>query len=161
MNHQTNMAFVRSCRHAFETLFSMEVDVGDPVVWRAGGAAPDVRARVTLSGEANGRFELGMPVETARRLATVFSGVEVENGDELLPDALGEIAGIIAGGGAARLGSESTDLSCPEVAFGVHLSLHPDHGSAGVRIPCACDCGEFTLGVALRPAPSAWGRAAA
>lgn len=161
MDHQANMAFVRACRHAFATLFQMDVEVGDPLVWSGGGAAQGVRSRVVLRGGVEGRFELAMPVETARRLATVLTGTEVGPGDEALPDALGVIAETIAGGGAAGLSESGATLSCPETAFGVHLAMPEEGVAAGVRIPCVCDCGEFTLGVLVRAGGGRAGRAAA
>lgn len=159
MDHQVTMAFVRSLRHAFGTLFPMEVMTADPVVPDAPARSALLVARVRVSGEFEGHMELRAPAETARRLTTLMLGTEVDAKDDLVPDAIGEIAGMIAGGGAARLGATDTALSCPEVTFGGGVAGFV--GQTEVSVPCGCDCGEFSIVLCVRRNAGRVGRAAA
>ncbi|HBS29714.1 MAG TPA: chemotaxis protein CheX [Phycisphaerales bacterium] len=152
MDQNYILPFIKSTRNIFETMFQMSVEVSDPVVRKGDSPSHDVSGIIGMSGDTEGSVVLSFPMETARRIVTVFTGQEVGENLEDLSDAVGELVNMIAGGAKAQFAGQKVSISCPSVVIGSSHSVYGRKDAVCVTIPCACDCGEFNVEVSTRPA---------
>lgn len=147
--------FIKTTKNLFETMFQMAVDVKDPVVKSTHGPSFDVSAIIGMSGDVEGAVVLSFPRATAQRVVSLFTGADVGGSDEDLSDAVGELVNMIAGGAKAQFKGRSVSISCPSIVIGTNHVVFGKKDVVCVVIPCSCDCGEFNVEVAIRPAAAA------
>jgi chemotaxis protein CheX len=75
-----------------------------------------VAAMVELSGDIEGRIILDVESSTAARIASLISGTEVPETDDLVREAVCELANQVIGNAVATLNDE-----------GFHFRVHPPH----------------------------------
>lgn len=110
-------------------------------------AGPMVTACVNIGGDWDGSVALTFPTALCRRLASGMFGLdEAELDDELVQDAVGELANI-AGGNVKGMVPGETVLSLPQVISGNGLTITVP----GTRLLCAaafdCEGDLFTVAV--------------
>jgi chemotaxis protein CheX len=85
-----------------------------------------VAALVTISGDIEGRIVFDLDPETAVRVASHFAGADLPESDELVREAVCELANQVTGNAITALNDQ-----------GFHFRVHPpvlltsEHGSAG------------------------------
>ncbi|MCR9217936.1 MAG: chemotaxis protein CheX [bacterium] len=147
--------FVVSVRNTFETMLQMGVEIGEPVVKADRAPSHDVSGIIGFNGDVGGSVVLSFPFATAQRIVSVFTGMHV--GDEAtddIADAVGELVNMIAGGAKAQFPGRTVSISCPSVIVGENHTVQCARGAVCVLIPCGCDCGGFTVEVAIRSVPA-------
>lgn len=79
-----------------------------------------ISAMVGLAGTYNGLVSIHQPVSLGTKLASIMLDMELEEGDQDVLDALGEVANMIAGNFKQHLskGGQDVRLSTPSVATG-------------------------------------------
>ncbi len=156
------MPFIKATRNIFETMLSMGVEIGDPVIKQAGEPSLDVSGIIGFTEGFEGAVILSFPEATALRLVSVFVGAEVTEPGEDLNDAIGELVNMIAGGAKAQFEGRHISISCPSVIYGKGHTVSGVKSVVTVVLPCECDCGDFALEIAVKDAsgsPSASGAA--
>ena len=110
-----------------------------------------VAAMVRVSGDIEGRIIFDVDPETAQRLASQFSGTEVQESDDLVPEAVCELANQVIGNAVTTLNDQ-----------GFHFRVHPpvlhtlEHGSKSsedteaLLISFDTDSGSAFMNIALR-----------
>jgi chemotaxis protein CheX len=91
------------------------------------GDADERTAIVGLSGSMRGTCEIRMSKQGARTVASaMLGGVEIEEGDDSVDDAIGELCNMLAGGWKNRIHSlaGSCALSPPTVISGGDYKVH-------------------------------------
>ncbi len=151
--------FIKSAKNVFETMFQMPLECGAPSVKSESSASYDVSAIIGFAGEVEGAVVLSFPEAIARRIVTLFVGSEVTSKEDL-SDAVGELVNMIAGGAKAQFTSKKVSISCPSVVIGSGHIVHGKKDMVTVMIPATCDCGQFAIEVAMRPAANAGAGAA-
>lgn len=146
--------FIKSAKNVFETMFQMPLECGAPRVKTEANASFDVSAIIGFVGEVEGAVVLSFPEAIARRIVTLLVGSEVTSKEDL-SDAVGELANMIAGGAKAQFPSKKVNISCPSVVIGSGHIVHGKKDMVTVIIPATCDCGQFSIEIAMRPAANA------
>lgn len=79
-----------------------------------------ISAMVGLAGSYNGLVSIHQPISLGTKLASVMLDMELEEGDQDVLDALGEVANMVAGNFKQHLSKGGLDvrLSTPSVATG-------------------------------------------
>lgn len=79
-----------------------------------------ISAMVGLAGSYNGLVSIHQPISLGTKLASVMLDMELEEGDQDVLDALGEVANMVAGNFKQHLSRGGLDvrLSTPSVATG-------------------------------------------
>jgi chemotaxis protein CheX len=144
------LPFIKATRNTFETMFQMEVECGAPALRKQETPTFDVSAIIGMSGDVEGSVVLSFPMETARRVVAVFTGMEAPTEQADLADAVGELVNIIAGGAKAQFSGKNVSISCPSVVIGQSHSVFGAKDVVCVTIPCTCDCGQFNVEVATK-----------
>ncbi len=146
--------FIKSAKNVFETMFQMPLECGTPSIKTEASASYDVSAIIGFAGEVEGSVVLSFPEAIARRVVTLFVGSEVTSKEEL-SDAVGELVNMIAGGAKAQFTSKKVNISCPSVVIGPGHIVHGKKDMVTVMIPATCDCGQFSIEIAMRPSTGA------
>jgi len=133
----------------WESLFGIPVEEVAPP---AGPTPADaVTASVSITGEWHGTLAMTFPAALGRRLASrMFRLPEDRLGDDLLGDAVGELANI-AGGNVKGMLDGDTELSLPTVGRG---PLAPTDPTLRPLCECAFACAGEVFVVALHVTPT-------
>lgn len=91
------------------------------------------------------------PEKTATAVASSFAGFDISYDSEDMPDAIGEMANIVAGGIKLMLSQRGTrvEISLPTVISGTGLRLRILQGISSWKECFECDHGRFWTGVFL------------
>lgn len=152
MDTQYITCFITATCKVFETMLNLPVETGSPTMKEPGKPAHDVSAIVGLGGDMEGSVVLSFPVTSAQRIVSLFSGANLEPNHPDFADAIGELVNMIAGGAKALFKGFKVAITCPSVVIGSDHLVFGRKDTTCVVIPCTCDCGDFAVQVALRPA---------
>lgn len=143
--------FISSIRDVFKTMADVEVQVLKPTIELKGKHA-DVSGVIGFSGEVVGACVLCYPKEVACKLASAFAAEELSIEHPDLPDAIGELTNMVAGGAKAQFAGLSVDISLPTVVIGQQHDITVTGVPSNVPrliIPCQTDFGTFHLEAAM------------
>lgn len=147
MNAQQIRCFLESTENLFTTMLSSKVEFGRPEMQPRDAKHHDVSGIIGLSGDIVGSVVVGFPMQTALAAVEAFIGMRIEVEDENFPDAIGELANMIAGGAKAKMDGDDISISCPSVVIGADYTVQRPKQTNCVRIPCRSTFGEFDLKV--------------
>ncbi len=155
MDQSYVIPFVRSLQNVFETMLQLPLQIGQPQVRKSQEASSehevsDVSGIIGLSGDIEGSVILCLPTATAERLASLFTGTELDCTHEDLADAIGELVNMISGGAKAQFTGKEVSLSCPSVVLGSQHRVLNRRDTMTFEIACGSDVGNFTVEVVLQ-----------
>ncbi len=139
-------AFTAATVAAFQELCAVEVVPGEPGI-TDGDVVGDVLATLTLKREPDGRLVLAFPLAVLEALAKCYLGEAISLSAEILDDAAGEFANVIAGQAKTMLkGHPAHYLITPPM---VHRGTLPGAGNDWLHLPFECERGAFSVLVRL------------
>lgn len=151
MDPNNLLPFIKSTQNIFETMLQMAIEIGEPAVKADKAPSHDISGIIGFSGDVGGSVVLSFPFATAHRIVSVFTGMEMsEEATEDIADAVGELVNMIAGGAKAQFSGRKVSISCPSVVVGKDHTVQNAKDAVCVLIPCDCDCGNFTVEVAIK-----------
>ena len=142
--------FIHSIQNVFTTMLQLPVEIGEPSLKRERTATHDVSGIIGVSGEMVGTIVLSMPIAAAESVVQLFTGETFETNSLDFADAVGELVNMVSGNAKAEFQRKGVSISCPSVVIGSNHVVSTQSGTPCVKIPCATDCGEVVLEVALR-----------
>ena len=146
-------SFVRSVMEVFLTMVHVQVKVGKPFLKKDPLPTYDVSGVIGLSGKYSGSMVLSLQEATAAALVAAFAGMPIPVKSPDFPDAIGELANMIAGNAKTSFG-EGTSISTPSIIMGVGHTVARLHDVPCIIIPCTTDHGAFALEINLKPPPA-------
>ena len=85
--------FIKSTKNIFEMMLQLDVNVGEPSIKQSNQPSHAVSGIIAFSGDLNGSVVLSFPWDTAQRVVTLFTGMEIgADQREELADAVAEAA---------------------------------------------------------------------
>lgn len=141
--------FIKSIRNTFATMCKMKVEVGRPQIKVDDKPYSDVSSVIGFSGDAAGSVVLHFSFEVASRLATAFAGVAISPDHEDFPDALGELANMVAGGAKANFEGLAISVSLPSIVMGARHRVSASRTAPRIIIPCTTEAGEFEVEIGM------------
>jgi chemotaxis protein CheX len=154
MDPNNLLPFIKSTKNIFETMLQMGIEIGEPAVKADRAPSHDVSGIIGFNGDVGGSVVLSFPFATAQRIVSVFTGMEVEeDATDDIADAVGELVNMIAGGAKAQFSGKKVSITCPSVVVGRDHTVQNAKDAVCVLIPCDCDCGNFTVEVAIKSSP--------
>ena len=154
MDPNNLLPFIKSTQNIFETMLQMGIEIGEPTVKADRAPSHDVSGIIGFNGDVGGSVVLSFPFATAQRIVSVFTGMEVDiEAHDDIADAVGELVNMIAGGAKAQFKGKKVSISCPSVVVGSDHTVQNSKDAVCVLIPCDCDCGNFTVEVAIKSSP--------
>lgn len=140
---------VAATREVFETMAAITLAARPPLEPAALAPRANVVATVGFAGGISGLVTVYSGFAAARAVTGAMLGMDPADVNGELPDAMGEVANMIAGSFRSRLVAEGTpcDISIPTVTLGSEFSTR--YGSDVRRVLCPFDMPGGEVFVAL------------
>jgi chemotaxis protein CheX len=134
----------------FDTMVMMEIVPGEERKVASSSLQTNISSMIGLAGDLRGVLAIHCPDSVARAITGSLLGMVVEELDEDVKDAIGEIANMVAGGLKASLATQGTKVNLALPATVIGNALRMSHLAAGGNffVPFSTTAGEF--GVELR-----------
>ena len=141
--------FIDATLNVLETLASVKAKPGKPYLKKDQVARGDVSGMIGLTGEANGTISVSFTEETILAIASNMFGEEMNELNEEIGDAVGEIANIISGQARKTLEDLGTSMraAVPCVVMGSNHTIKHITTYPVIAVPFNTDDGEFTIEV--------------
>lgn len=134
-----------STEEIFNTMIFMEIAAMDPLDAGKQVLGCHVSAMIGLSGQFSCMLGIHCPEAVGLAIAGTMLGMEIEEIDADVKDALGEIANMIAGGLKEKFAAEdiALQLSIPTAISGKSYTISSPSGSNRIVIPFEVEQGQF------------------
>ncbi|MDO9043202.1 MAG: chemotaxis protein CheX [Desulfocapsaceae bacterium] len=131
----------------FSTMLMMDLVVGDPVDGAGGEVESNITAMLGLGGDIRGMLAVHCPAAVAMAITGGFLGVDVDELNEDVKDAIGEIANMIAGNlKTAFAGYDlKIELAIPTSIIGKSYRVGGMVGARRVAVPFTMEQGAFLV----------------
>ncbi|MBL8764477.1 MAG: chemotaxis protein CheX [Phycisphaerae bacterium] len=150
MDHTFTRPFARSIQNVFSMMMQLPVTIGTPRFEEHEDDRFDVSGSIGMSGDIAGSVTLALSSSTACRLVALLSGEASEPDSPEFSDAVGELVNMVCGHAKGMFVGQRISISCPSVIVGRGHTVVRSGKAPCVVIPCACDCGDLIIKVALQ-----------
>jgi chemotaxis protein CheX len=142
--------FIIATIECFKTMITDQIVPQTPALKRSPYPKYDISGIIGLSGEAQGSISFGFQKDIAVKVVSGMLKAEITEHDPDLPDAIGEIANIIAGNAKRGLSNFNLSISLPNVIIGKNHELGGEGGAPTIIVPFSCTLGNFLMEVSLK-----------
>lgn len=131
----------------FETMIMMEATAGEPQQEAAKTYQCTVSGMVGLAGTFKGMIAIHTPDKVAMAITGNFLGMDVDEVNEDVTDAIGELANMLAGSIKLVLSDKGKDitLSVPSTISGEEYTINCVAETDRVIMPFSTDAGNFLV----------------
>lgn len=136
---------IAATSEVFETMIMMDLTPGEPIedakmVWPR-----NVSGIMGLTGDFRGMLGIHCPTEVALAITSALLGMDLDEIDEDVKDAIGEVTNMVSGGIKTLLAEEGTDLdvSIPTLISGESYKVNCLSDANRVIIPFETTSGKF------------------
>jgi chemotaxis protein CheX len=138
----------------FETMIMMEITPGNPLQELVTTFHHTVSGMVGLAGTFKGLLAIHTPNEVAKAITSNFLGLDVDEINDDVQDAIGELANMLAGNIKLAIDESGKDvtLSIPSAVHGDEYSLNCLANAEWVVMPFATPAGEFLVELQVQKA---------
>ena len=141
--------FVNAVRSVFSTMVGVATTIERPTLKQGGATSYDVSGIIGFSGNIVGSVVVSFEKHAASALVNAFAGSTIDpNGDDF-PDAVGELANMIAGTAKRDLGITAS-ISTPNVIIGSNHRIARLSDVPCLVIPCKTAVGEFAVEICIK-----------
>ncbi|MGL1935721.1 MAG: chemotaxis protein CheX [Fibrobacterales bacterium] len=141
--------FIKATIESFSTMIGVTLKPGKIQLKDTASTIHDISGIIGLSGGARGAIAISFPKACALDVVSKFIGEEINDINEDVTDAIGELANIIAGYAKKDLTEFSIQISLPSVITGEGHKVSDAKDVTAMVIPFTYDSFSFDLGVAL------------
>jgi len=123
----------------FSSMVMLEVSPGEPFKRADSNLANSISGIIGLAGEIKGMLAIHLPDKAALAITTAFLGMDVEEIDEDVCDAVGELANMLGGSMKTILdpGGSKVQLSMPSAIHGEEYAVDCLANAESVAVPFA------------------------
>ncbi|WP_163339236.1 chemotaxis protein CheX [Desulfopila sp. IMCC35008] len=142
---------IESAQEIFSTMIMMEVAVSDKEVSGSMSLVDSISGVIGLAGTHKGVLAIHLPIKVAMGITSSFLGMDVDEVNEDVEDAVGELANML-GGNLKTILSENgrdIDLSLPTTISGKEYEFQSSRNADKERIHLSCDAGDFSIELQL------------
>jgi len=135
----------------FSSMVMMEVSVKGDVQSTLAPLENSITGVIGLAGTHKGVLAMHFPNPVAMAITGSFLGMDVDEINEDVEDAVGELANMLGGSVKSILSAKGRDidLSLPSVISGKNYDFQPTRDIDRVVIPFQCDAGDFIVELEL------------
>lgn len=90
-------AIIEGTKEVFSTMLMVELETGNPIEGKGGDVDSNLTSMLGLGKDIKGMLAVHCPAAVAKDITGTFLGMEVEELDDDVKDAIGEIANMVAG----------------------------------------------------------------
>jgi len=142
--------FMKSVTEVLSTMVGISVTIGKPHTKLDPTPSYDVSGIIGFSGDVMGSMVLSFDSDTATALASNFAGTRITPDNPDFPDAIGELANMIAGAAKKSFGTLAS-ISVPSVIIGPGHRIARLQDVPCIVIPCSTPVGSFAVEVNIKP----------
>ncbi|MCF6267153.1 MAG: chemotaxis protein CheX [Desulfuromusa sp.] len=138
---------VKTTEEIFNTMIFMEVSADAPLEQGKRALGCHVSAMIGLTGGFSAMLGIHCPETVGLAISGAMLGMEIEEVDADVKDALGEIANMVAGGLKERFAAENIglELAIPTAISGKSYTIASSPRSNRVIIPFSIEQGQFFI----------------
>ena len=142
---------IESTSEIFSSMVMMEITVNGEVRNSMPSLTDSITGVIGLAGTHKGVLAIHFPNSVAMAITGSFLGMDVEEVNEDVEDAVGELANMLGGSVKSILSDKGRDidLSLPTVISGASYDFQPRREVERLVIPFHCDAGEFAVELEL------------
>jgi chemotaxis protein CheX len=143
---------VEVTKEIFEAMIMMDVTPGQPLTEHVSKFKCSLSAMVGFAGFKKGNLTIHAPEKVAIGLTQNFLGTEIEEINEDVQDAMGELANMIAGSLKPIISNEgkSIELSLPSVVYGKEYTMTVVSKADWIIVPFTVSHGQFLVGLEFK-----------
>lgn len=136
---------VKATQEIFSTMIM--IDVEKKVMEYGAEVESNISTMIGLGRDIRGLLVIHFPKEVAVSITSSFLGMTVEEPDEDVKDAVGEIANMMAGNLKIFFADNSiqTELAIPTAVIGKSYRTGGLTGAENVIVPFSCEPGDFLV----------------
>jgi chemotaxis protein CheX len=134
-------------REVFQSMLSLEVASGEALNQFSNTYSNTVSGMVGMTGLFKGALAIHASHEVAKKITSQLLFMEVEEVNEDVLDAMGEMANMLAGNMKTALSNNGKDieLSVPSAVAGAQYSLDIKNSGEHMIVPFTTDIGGFSV----------------
>jgi chemotaxis protein CheX len=138
---------IEAAKEIFSQMVMMPISVNGDCLSTYTAFCDSISGVIGLAGTHKGVLAIHIPQKVAMAITGTFLGMEVEELNEDVEDAVGELANMLGGNVKSILSANGRDidLSLPSTIIGQRYDFQPTKEAARVIIPFTCDAGEFVV----------------
>jgi len=131
----------------FATMIFIEIIPGVPMRGKDDAIDSNLTSMIGLAGDFKGILSVHCPERAAKGITGAMLGMDVEEMDDDVKDAIGEIANMVAGSLKTALASEgvTTELAIPATIIGKSIRTIGMAGASRFIIPFSTPTGDFGI----------------
>lgn len=138
---------VEGTKEVFSTMLMVELEEGTAVYENKAVFSSNLTSMIGLGGGIRGMLAVHCPEVVAKKITSGFLGMEVEELDDDVKDAIGEIANMVAG--ALKISFQKCDiniqLAIPTAVIGTSYKTSGFSGAYCISVPFAMDGETFWI----------------
>lgn len=142
---------IDSAKEIFSTMVMMEISVNGDHMVESIPLTESISGVIGMAGTHKGVLAIHIPNKVAMAITGSFLGMDVDEINEDVEDAVGELANMLGGNVKSILSEKGKDieLSLPTTITGQQYDFQPTKDAERIIIPFSCDAGEFTIDLQL------------
>lgn len=147
---QLEKYIVAATMEVFETMVFMDIQAGEMQTGKDVVFASEISSCIGLAGDVRGLVGVHCPGAVAMGITAAMLGMEIDELNEDVKDAVGEIVNMVAGGIKIGLAEQQKDiqLAVPTTIVGKSLRTGGLAGTIRLMVPFSTEYG--TLGIEMR-----------
>ncbi len=132
-------------------MMMMEIAVNGQQTTKSMALKESISGVIGLAGTHKGVLAIHIPNKVAMAITSAFLGMDVDEMNEDVEDAVGELANMLGGNVKSILSENGRDisLSLPSTITGQDYDFQPTKEAERIIIPFRCDAGEFAIDLQL------------
>jgi len=144
---------IESTQEIFSSMIMLEVTPGEPFKRNKSMLSDSISGIIGLAGNIKGLLAIHLPTQTALAVTTAFLGMDVDEIDEDVRDAIGELANMLGGNLKSAIDPKGSEikLSMPSSVSGEEYSIDCIADSEEITIPFDLDGTTFLVELQLAP----------
>ncbi|WP_028585466.1 chemotaxis protein CheX [Desulfogranum mediterraneum] len=138
---------VDSTLEVFSTMIFLEIEPGEVLHQEAASMESELTSLIGLAGDLRGVIGVHCTRDAAQGITAAMLGMEIDELNEDVKDAIGEIANMVAGGLKVALAGQDVDveLAIPTTVIGTGLRTSGLAGGSRFMIPFTLPVGVFGI----------------
>lgn len=142
---------IESAKEIFSSMVMMEISVSGENMTQSVPLIESITGVIGLAGTHKGVLAIHIPNKVAMAITSSFLGMDVDEINEDVEDAVGELANMLGGNVKSILSENGRDinLSLPSTITGQQYDFQPTKEAERIIIPFRCDAGEFSIDLQL------------
>jgi chemotaxis protein CheX len=131
----------------FSTMLMMDLVAGDPIDGKGGEISSNITSMLGLGGDIRGMLAVHCPAMVAMAITGGFLGMDVDEVNEDVKDAIGEVANMVAGNMKVAFAGDDlkVELAIPTSIVGESYRVGGMLGARRVAVPFSMERGQFLV----------------